>query len=197
VSKSEKTKAFIIESVAPIFNKNGYVAMSLSKITNATGLTKGAIYGHFESKEQLALEVFQFSVRRVLKDLNNHINKGNSPLEKLLLVASFYKKYYQYNKKLGGCPILNTGVDANNQNKLISNKVKSYNERILVQFSTLIESGKESKELKPSIDSKLFARRFFSMIEGAIYMSYIMDDENYMKDLAIYMNQIIHKELVQ
>ena len=76
MSKSERTKAFIIETVAPIFNKNGYAAMSLSKITKATGLTKGAIYGHFENKEELAIESFKFSVRKVLKDLNETVNKG-------------------------------------------------------------------------------------------------------------------------
>jgi len=196
VSKSEKTKAFIIETVAPIFNKNGYSAMSLSKITAATGLTKGAIYGNFENKEQLAIAVFQFSVRRILKDLNAHVNQGKTPLAQLLNVASFYHNYYEYNMKLGGCPILNTGVDANNHNPLITAKVRSYNERILTRFANLIESCKAANEIKTSVDSALYARRFFAMIEGAIYMSYIMEDKNYMKDLAVYMNQIIHNELI-
>mgnify|MGYP001943436409 FL=1 len=196
MSKSEKTKAFIIETVAPIFNKNGYSAMSLSKITAATGLTKGAIYGNFENKEQLAIAVFQFSVRRILKDLNEHVNQGKTPLAQLLNVAEFYHNYYEYNRKLGGCPILNTGVDANNHNPLIIAKVRSYNERILDRFANLIESCKASKEIKNSVDSLLYAKRFFAMIEGAIYMSYIMEDKDYMKDLAVYMNQIIHNELI-
>ncbi len=34
------------------------------------------------------------------------------------------------------------------------------------------------------------------MIEGAVYMSYIMEDKNYMKDLAVYMKQIIANELI-
>ena len=195
MSKSEKTKAFIIETVAPIFNKNGYTAMSLSKITNATGLTKGAIYGNFQNKEQLALEAFQFSVRRVLRDLNTHVNKGKTPLDQLKNVATFYKNYYEYNLKLGGCPILNTGVDANNHNPQIIAKVRSYNERILERFTNLIESCKASNEIKKEIESHVYAKRFFAMIEGAIYMSYIMVDKSYMKDLAIYMNEIIEREL--
>ena len=164
MSKSEKTKAFIIETIAPIFNKNGYSAMSLSKITAATGLTKGAIYGNFENKEQLAIAVFQFSVRRILRDLNAHVNRGKTPLEQLNNVATFYHNYYEYNIKLGGCPILNTGVDANNHNPLIIAKVRAYNERILDRFSNLIESCKTSNEIKTSIDSKLYAKRFFLMI---------------------------------
>ena len=197
MSKSEKTKAFIIETVAPIFNKNGYSAMSLSKITAATGLTKGAIYGNFENKEQLALEAFIYSVRRVLSDLNTHINKGNSHLNRLLRVATFYQNYFEYNKEFGGCPILNIGVDSNNQNTLIIGKVRFYNNKILKQFTYLIEQCKETNEVKLEVNSELYAKRFFSMIEGAVYMSYIMNDKGYMKDLAIYMTEIITNELMQ
>ena len=195
MSKSERTKAFIIETVAPIFNRSGFSAMSLSKITEATGLTKGAIYGHFENKEELAIESFKFSVRKVLKDLNKTVNKGETPLEMLKNIAAFYKGYYEYNKQFGGCPILNIGVDANNQNKVIAKLVQSYNHRILDQFSILIGKAKEANEVKESIDSMLYAKRFFYMIEGAVYMTHIMRDDSYLKDVSELLQQIIKQEL--
>ncbi|WP_417799942.1 TetR/AcrR family transcriptional regulator [Tenacibaculum sp.] len=197
MSKSERTKAFIIETVAPIFNKNGYAAMSLSKITEATGLTKGAIYGHFENKEDLAIASFKFSVRKVLKDLNETVNRGKTPLKMLFNVALFYEGYYEYNQQFGGCPILNIGVDANNQNKVIAQLVQSYNHRILEQFSQLIEKAKETDEIKKSIDSMLYAKRFFYMIEGAVYMTHIMKDDSYLKDVSAVLQQIIKQELQQ
>lgn len=197
MSKSERTKAFIIETVAPIFNRSGFSAMSLSKITEATGLTKGAIYGHFENKEELAIESFKFSVRKVLKDLNKTVNKGETPLEMLKNIAVFYEDYYEYNKQFGGCPILNIGVDANNQNKVITQLVQSYNHRILERFSQLIEKAKDTNEIKKSIDSMLYAKRFFYMIEGAVYMTHIMKDDSYLKDVSTVLQQIIKQELQQ
>lgn len=195
MSKSERTKAFIIETVAPIFNRSGFSAMSLSKITEATGLTKGAIYGHFENKEELAIESFKFSVKKVLKDLNKTVNKGETPLEMLKNIAVFYEDYYEYNKQFGGCPILNIGVDANNQNKVITQLVQSYNHRILERFSQLIEKAKDTNEIKKSIDSMLYAKRFFYMIEGAVYMTHIMKDDSYLKDVSTVLQQIIKQEL--
>ncbi|MBL7756118.1 MAG: TetR family transcriptional regulator, partial [Chitinophagaceae bacterium] len=47
--KAERTRQHIIEKAAPFFNKKGYADTSLSDITAATGLTKGAIYGNFEN----------------------------------------------------------------------------------------------------------------------------------------------------
>lgn len=193
--KSERTKAFIIETVAPIFNKNGYSAMSLSKITEATGLTKGAIYGHFTNKEELAQEAFKFSVRRVLSDLNEEVNKGKTPLGMLLKIADFYRRYYEYNQQLGGCPILNIGVDSDHQENSISQLVRTYNQKILDKFSLLIENGKRSGELKMTVDSLVYAKRFFYMIEGAVYMAYTMKDKSYLLDVADTMTTIIKAEL--
>ena len=193
--KAERTRLHILQTVVPIFNKNGYAAMSLSKITAATGLTKGAIYGHFKNKEELALESFRFSVRLVLNDLNAFVNKGTTPLQRLLNVAAFYKTYYEYSKKFGGCPILNIGVDSNNQETSIVELVRTYNRRMLEQFEKLIDLCKASKELKSSVNSELFAKRFFYMIEGAVYMSYVMKDDYYLIDVSNNIQDIINNEL--
>lgn len=63
VTKAELTSQYILEIVAPIFNKNGYTATSMTDITKATGLTKGAIYGNFINKEDLAIASFKFTVK--------------------------------------------------------------------------------------------------------------------------------------
>ena len=102
ISKSEKTAKYIIEKVAPIFNRKGYAATSMSDLTTATGLTKGAIYGNFQNKEELAIKSFNFSVNQVLKSISTHQNKNKSPLQKLYLITDFYKNYYNFSKKLGG-----------------------------------------------------------------------------------------------
>ena len=52
-SKAQQTSDFIIQKVAPIFNKNGYNGTSMSELVDATGLTKGAIYGNFKNKETI------------------------------------------------------------------------------------------------------------------------------------------------
>jgi len=58
------TSDFILQRVAPIFNKQGYVGTSLSDLTEVTGLTKGAIYFNFKNKEELAVKAFKFNVKK-------------------------------------------------------------------------------------------------------------------------------------
>ena len=115
-SKSDKTTAFIIEKVAPIFNKNGYVGTSLSDITKATGLTKGAVYGNFENKEHLAVEAFNFNIRKIVGLIAEKVNAETTALAKLKALTNFYRHYYEFTIEYGGCPLQNVGIDSNHQN---------------------------------------------------------------------------------
>ena len=181
ITKAEKTAAFIIETVAPIFNKNGYAATSISDITKATGLTKGAIYGNFKNKEELAIASFKFMVKLLMKELVKHMDKSDSPIEKLLLISDFYRNYYLYTNKMGGCPILNVGVDANNQNSLLLQKVRTIIQRIQDQLATIIEDGIEIGEISTKVNAMHAAKRIDTMIQGAIFMAYTMDDDFYIQ----------------
>ena len=51
--KGEQTRQQIIRKAAPIFNQRGYSGAALSDLMRATGLKKGGIYRHFESKQEL------------------------------------------------------------------------------------------------------------------------------------------------
>src|SRR5260370_7758601 len=59
--KGEQTRQEIIREAAPIFNQRGYEGAALSDLMKATGLEKGGIYRHFESKQQLAAEAFDYA----------------------------------------------------------------------------------------------------------------------------------------
>ena len=73
-TKAERTTAFIIKTVAPVFNKYGYMGTSMSDLTEATGLTKGALYGNFENKEALALAAYEFSINRLFEAIDERLN---------------------------------------------------------------------------------------------------------------------------
>jgi AcrR family transcriptional regulator len=195
ISKAELTKLHILETVAPIFNKNGYAATSMQDITKATGMTKGAIYGNFKNKEELAISAFKFMVKKLLRRIGDHMDLSNSPIQKLFLITDFYRNYYTMSQEFGGCPVLNVGVDANNQNTLLLENVRSVIEKIQKQLAEVIENGIVAKEIKNNINALQYAKRIDTMIQGAIFMTYTLDDEFYIKDTMNQIDQMIHQEL--
>ena len=195
LTKSEHTTQFILKTVAPIFNKNGYAATSMSDITSATGLTKGAIYGNFKNKEDLAIAAFKYTIKNLLRQIAQHLEISHSPIEKLLLISDFYKNYYSYSKTLGGCPVINIGVDANNQNTKLLEKVRVVIEKIQDQVASIIEDGIEAGEISSEINAMQYAKRIDTMIQGAVFMTYTMNDEFYIKDTMNQVDHMINTEL--
>ncbi|WP_299220588.1 TetR/AcrR family transcriptional regulator [uncultured Aquimarina sp.] len=194
-TKAEQTAEFIITTVAPIFNKNGYAATSLSDITKATGLTKGAIYGNFKNKEELAIAAFTMTVKNMLRRITDHQTLSDSSIEKLFLVTDFYRNYYDYSHELGGCPVLNMGVDAKHQNTALFKYVQYTINKIQNNLVLLIDNGKQAGEIQYKIDSILYAKRLYTMIVGAIFMTHTMEDNSYLLQTMDQIDAIIINEL--
>ena len=57
--KGAATRAFILETAATVFAERGFADTTMAELIARSGLTKGAFYFHFESKEQLALTVLE------------------------------------------------------------------------------------------------------------------------------------------
>src|SRR5437899_5079932 len=57
--RGEATRRHILGVAAHAFAEHGYRGVSLNDIVRDSGMTKGAFYFHFPSKEALALEVFR------------------------------------------------------------------------------------------------------------------------------------------
>lgn len=196
-SKSEITAKYIIKTVAPIFNKKGYVGTSISDLTSATGLTKGAIYGNFKNKEELSLEAFNHNMRFVLGMIRERMDAESTSIGKLKALNNFYRDYTKETIHLGGCPILNVGIDANHLNPLLLKRVNYVINKLEESIAEVIEKGILSKEIKEDIEPLKYARLFFSKLEGAIFMAVIRKNEQYLKEMTDHVDYTIDKELKQ
>ena len=140
-TKAERTTRYIIETVAPIFNKHGYVGTSMSDLTEATGLTKGALYGNFENKEALALSAFEYNSNRLLQAIEAKLSIDGSALDKVYSLTNFYRHYDEFTHDMGGCPVLNTRVDAEHNNKLLAAAARETVATIEGKIALVLEVG--------------------------------------------------------
>ncbi len=194
-TKAERTTAYIIETVAPVFNKHGYVGTSMSALTDATGLTKGALYGNFENKEALALSAFQYNSKRLLSEIDNQLNIEGTSLDKINQFILFYRNYDVYTADIGGCPILNIGVDAQHNNKLLAAATKETIQEIEGKIALVLENGVNSGELKLPVTPLQFAKQLYTMITGAVAMATMTKDRKYLMNTVAYLSVLIRKEI--
>ncbi len=193
--KAERTTAYIIETVAPIFNKYGYVGTSMSDLTEATGLTKGAIYGNFENKEALALSAFQYNRSHLLSVIDEKLDVPGKDLDKIFSLVRFYRQYDVFTLPFGGCPILNVGVDAQNNNKLLSAAVKETIKEIEGKIALVLENGVNAGEIRLPVPPLQFAKQLFTMLQGAIAMATMTRDRKYLVNTVAYLEHLVNSEI--
>ncbi|WP_293955396.1 MULTISPECIES: TetR/AcrR family transcriptional regulator [unclassified Sphingobacterium] len=191
MSKAEQTRQYIIEKTAPIFNKKGYFATSLSDITTATGLTKGSIYGNFKDKDDLATHVYTYQSRKISEAVNQQIIQQKTSLKKLLSFLDFYKDNFKNIAASGGCPMMNAAVEADDSLSFLTPKVKRSFDLWRQRLILILEEGVASGEFKPHISAENYAITFMAMVEGGILLSKISGRG---KDLAIVLDKM--KEMV-
>jgi len=193
--KAERTTAYIIETVAPIFNKHGYIGTSMSDLTEATGLTKGAIYGNFENKEALALSAFEHNRNMLLLAIDEKLETGHEALAKLYSLLNFYKQYDVFTLPMGGCPLLNVGVDAQGNNKLLAAAVRETIKEIEGKIALVLENGAKQNEIKLPVPPLQFAKQLFTMVQGSVSMSTMTQDRKYLVNTINYLEYLVKQEL--
>ncbi|MFD4660749.1 ScbR family autoregulator-binding transcription factor [Kitasatospora sp. NPDC058444] len=81
--RSERTRGRLVAAGAALFDRRGYAGATLGEIAAAAGVTKGALYFHFASKEELAREVF-WQAEGSLRSVCAELRAASSPLQGLI-----------------------------------------------------------------------------------------------------------------
>lgn len=176
MSKGEQTREMILAQAAQLFNRQGYFGSSLSDIMHATGLEKGGIYNHFESKEQLALEAFDYSVLLVQRHVQVAFEGKKHAIERLLAYATIFEGLAEDEPFLGGCPVMNTAIEADDAHGPLRDRARRAMDSMRDTVRRIVTRGIERYEVREGVDADAFATLFISTLEGAVMMSKLYQD---------------------
>ncbi len=197
LTKAERTRQFIVEQAAPIFNTKGYAATSMSDILRATGLAKGGIYGNFSSKDEIAIAAFNYSYGKLIDALRGFIGEEQTASGKLLAILKFYRNYTLKPGIEGGCPVLNTAVDADDSLPFLKERAASALREMLRSLENIIGKGIESGEFATRLDIQKEALMIYGQIEGGIMMSKLTDDPELLNNLLDILKEQITTRYIQ
>mgnify|MGYP001191320952 CR=1 FL=1 len=179
MTKSEKTRQFIVDKAAVLFNQSGYAGTSMDDIMKATNLSKGALYGNFKSKDEIAVAAFDRAVAIVSNEVRERTRVIEHALDKLKAVVYFYKERILNPPVEGGCPIQNTSVEADDAHPELREKAIQAMNMWTDRISRTLQNGIERGEVRPDVDKAAFAIRFIGTLEGGIMMARLYKDVHY------------------
>lgn len=176
MKKSEQTRTRLVEAAAGLFNTKGYAAASLADLTEATGLTKGSMYANFGSKEELMLEAFNHSARRVWSAQKLEMALETTNVGKLRACLRYYKYQASRPPVPGGCPLLNAATEADDSNPALAEQVRNavnYWRRSLVR---MFMDAQDAGEIQTDENPWELATWWIATIEGAVMLARLYAD---------------------
>ena len=191
MSKGEQTRERILARSAQLFNRQGYFGSSLSDIMRETGLEKGGIYNHFISKEQLALESFDYAYGLVQQRVRIALSGKFDAIERLLAIVSVFLSIVEDPPVAGSCPILNTAIEADDANEALRDRARSAMNDWRTTIQRIVNKGIEREQIRPGVDADEVATILIATLEGAVMLSNLYKDPLHMQRTVAHVERYI------
>lgn len=196
MSKGEQTRTMILARVAPLFNQQGYFGASLAEIMQETGLEKGGIYNHFKSKEQLALEAFDYAYTILDQRIRSELAGKKHAIERLYAMLTYFQALVDDPPIAGGCPIMNTAIEADDAQPALRDRARRAMDELRSSVIRIITKGIERGEIRPGVDADAWASVMIATLEGATMLSRLYQESEHMRRAIEFMRGCIERDLI-
>ncbi|WP_047151737.1 TetR/AcrR family transcriptional regulator [Aneurinibacillus tyrosinisolvens] len=189
--KGERTRQRIIEKSSILFNQYGYADSSISDVMKVTGLEKGGIYRHFDSKEELEVNAFHYAIHLMGEHYSQALESEGNSLEKLTAFIDAFRTLFEDTPIPGGCPIMNAAIESDDKNPGFRHHVRMAMDGLLLTIQKIIMKGIQKKEINPSVDPQYVSSLFVSSLEGALMLSRLYQDASYLDQMINHLSAYI------
>lgn len=169
MQNSKDLKGKIINESLKLFSLKGFLSTSIHDIMEKAHTSKGGLYNHFKSKDDIFFAVLS-EARKIWRQKNlAGLDQIEKPVEKVKkLLENYRDRYLKDNENFpGGCIFVTLSVELDDQKPDFSRELNEGFARLKAMLRRLLDQGKESGELKAEVDTEAVTEMIFSGMLGA------------------------------
>ncbi|WP_115788673.1 ScbR family autoregulator-binding transcription factor [Arthrobacter silvisoli] len=166
--RAKATRTAVIEGAASIFEEVGYGNASLSDVTKRANVTKGALYFHFKSKEDLALAVIaeQHNIVRIAGE--KIASAGLPALETMITMCK------TFGQQLLDEPVVRAGIRLTFEASAFNGDVKGPYQDWMATMEFLTQQAQREGDIREDLDASDFAHYLVASFTGSQMVSNVM-----------------------
>ena len=173
--KGQATRASILQTAAEVFAERGYAETTLSELIARSGLTKGAFYFHFTSKEQLALEVLEEKQRQWLEFVSQRALAKPVAIDQLRALGPALIKLHREDPSAYSAPRLARDLARMPE---LGGIVRAQMRGWIDLVASIISRAQQDGDLPPQLDATALATILVAATDGLKDLSGILDPPN-------------------
>ncbi len=159
----------IIQESLKLFSLKGFLSTSIQDIMQGAKTSKGGLYNHFKSKDDIFVAVLS-EARKIWREKNlAGLDQIEKPVAKVKKLLENYRDRYLKDKKTfpGGCVFVTLSVELDDQRSVFSQELNEGFARLKAMIKRLLDQGKESGELRDEVNTEVVTEMIFSGMLGA------------------------------
>lgn len=165
----------------------------MSALMEATGLEKGGIYRHFTSKQELAAQAFDYAWDAALQTRMRDLDLIPNSVDRLkAFVCNFAERR---SPVPGGCPLLNTAIEADDGNPVLRERARKALQGWRSRLVTIIQEGVAKREVRSGVDARMLANLIISSLEGALMLSRLEKNPKPLADVSSHLDTHLEAEV--
>ena len=146
--KAAENRQALVETAARLFQEKGIDGVGVAKISKEAGLTHGALYAHFPSKDALAAEAMQYSTR------NAYGKMTGNPVT-LPQLIDYYLAPVQRDNLAEGCPLAAAASEVARQDASVAAGYTAGFRQMVDYISQRLPPGADQRQLSMAIMAAL------------------------------------------
>lgn len=162
---SETTYNNIIKAAARCFSQNGFSETTMDQIAKEAGVSKGALYWHFKSKEELFVKLKEQNIAEVLQTLRKSFASMGTFDSKLAEGSNLYFSSLTPGQRKAARLNMEFWAAAPKISELSTMLNDQYN-RLQAFLKFTIEEAVEKGELRRTIDSEALSTILLATLDG-------------------------------
>ena len=158
-----RTRNALLEAAARGLSRRGYGNLSLERVANDAGYSRGALYHLFAGKEDLVLAVVQWVGESWYDEVGHLFLDEPDPVEALLAVA---RESAIYSRRDFSRVLMNLSAEFDGRDHPIGEAVHQTVSRIVEDCAKLIANGRQTGQLPPGPPPAALALAYLGAIDG-------------------------------
>jgi AcrR family transcriptional regulator len=175
--KKEETRQAILAAASELFKEKGYEATAVDEIVNRADIVKGTFYYHFESKEQVLVNLRFDAIARAMEQAEKALERGTA-VEALSILASHMAKWSEDNPELAKvfyakAPAL---VTVPSPQSAAANNAPRVSAPLALKIAQIIKHGQKDALIRDDMEALCLAEMFMFMLFHA-QMAWVADGQ--------------------
>lgn len=176
MAKGEATREAILERALSMATQTGLEGLTMGSLAKEVGFSKSGLFAHFQSKEQLQLDVLETAVARFIETVMAPALRERRGEPRVRALFDRWLEWEDAPFLPGGCPFVSFATELDDRPGPVRDRLVGYQRDWLQALATAARIAVDEQHFRSDLDSAQFAFSLYSIILSYHYYSRLLRD---------------------